>query len=209
MTVNGKVINAIEDTGSGHTLFQESTTKRVGGVIDFRRNPPRLQGVTGAPLRILSMWKAEIGIGDHRKCQRYFPIVTRVQTSPVEMLEPPKKYQQINLTSPIRLDPYHTQFVFVPTIEPPQTTLLIHPQPRFTHNSHPFVVSVTPDNTIYILLVNHIKIKKTFKRSTIVASYEKVEVSEEDTIHAIHPLHSDLIPTDDTTTQQGARKQRL
>ncbi len=75
MAVNGKVIQALVDTGSGHTLFRESTVKRMGGDIDLRRNPPRLQGVTRAPLRILGMWKTKIGVGDLKVCERYFPVV--------------------------------------------------------------------------------------------------------------------------------------
>ncbi len=63
------------DTGSGHTFFREATAKRIGE-IDLRRNPPRLQGVAGAPLRILGMWKAKVSVGDHKICERYFPIVS-------------------------------------------------------------------------------------------------------------------------------------
>ncbi len=77
--------------------------------------------------------------------------VTRVQTSPVEMQEATKNYQQINLTTPVRLDHYHTQFLCIPTIEPPQTTLLIHPQPRFSHNSHPLLL-MSPLRTPYTFL---------------------------------------------------------
>ncbi len=59
------------------------TVKRMGGDIDLRRNPPRLQGVTGAPLRILGMWKAKVGVGDHKICEvfssstKFLPLVRR------------------------------------------------------------------------------------------------------------------------------------
>ncbi len=75
MAVNGKVIQALVDTGSSHTLFRESRVKRMGGDIDLCRNPPRLLGITGAPLRILGTWKAKVGVGDHKICERYFPVV--------------------------------------------------------------------------------------------------------------------------------------
>ncbi len=187
MTVNGKVVQAIVDTGSGHTFFREATAKRIGE-IDLCRNPTRLQGATGTPLRILGMWKAKVGVGDHKICERYFPIapnsylscdilgqatliwdgqkrakiwgdtpytvnhirrskntVMRVQSSPVELKNPHQKFSQISMEAPAQLDPYHTQFVPVSVPEPHESTLLVYPQPRFSHSSHPFIVNVTKE----------------------------------------------------------------
>lgn len=68
-------MKALVDTGSSYTLFTQRTAKRVGGEVNTRRNPPRLQGVTGAPLRILGMVKTEINIGNEKVCRQWFPVV--------------------------------------------------------------------------------------------------------------------------------------
>ena len=68
-------MKALVDTGSNYTLLTEKTTKRIGGVVNTRRNPPRLQGVTGSPLRILGMVNTEINIGNEKVCRRWFPVV--------------------------------------------------------------------------------------------------------------------------------------
>ncbi|XP_045133135.1 uncharacterized protein LOC123517195 [Portunus trituberculatus] len=44
--IGGKVMKALIDTGSSYTLLTEKATKRIGGEVNTRRNPPRLQGVT-------------------------------------------------------------------------------------------------------------------------------------------------------------------
>ncbi len=258
MAVNEKVLEAIVDTGSGHTLFKESAVKRVGGEINHRCNPPRLQCVTGAPLRILGMWKASIGIGDNKIFQRFFPIVpdnylscdlllgcdvlgqapltwdgktraliwgdtpytvnhiprrknkvSRVHTSPVELKNPVKEFKQINLKSPVFLDPYQTRFVPIPIQELPQTTLMVHPQSCFSHNSLPFLVNVTDENTIHVPLVNPTKAQKTFKKGTIVASYEEVDVPPPSEVRATRRIHNDLLPQNDQSVQKGTRVQRL
>ncbi len=233
MAVNGKVIQALVDTGSGHTLFRESTVKRMRGDIDLRHNPPQLQGVTGAPLRILGMWKAKVGVGDHKICERYFPVlpnsylscdallgcdvlsqatlvwdgpkhaivwggtpyivyhirrwkktVSRVQSCPVELDKPHQKFIQVSLKAPVQLDPYQTKFVPVTVPEMPGSTLLMYPQPRFCHHGHPFIVNVTSEQSIYVPLVNSTRKQKTFRKGTIVASYEEVQVPPPDNVNA-------------------------
>ncbi len=49
--------------------------KRLGGKINTRRNPPCLQGVTGATLQILGVLWDEISVGDHQSHKQRFPVV--------------------------------------------------------------------------------------------------------------------------------------
>ncbi len=114
--------------------------------------------------------------------------VSRVHTSPVELKDPVKEFKQINLKSPVFLDPYQSQFMSIPIHELPQSTLLVHPQSRFSHNSLIFLVSVTDENTIHVTLVNPTKTQKTFKKGTIVVSYE------EEYVGATRRIHNDLHP---------------
>ncbi len=251
-------MEAIVDTGSSYTLIKESAAKRIGGEIDLRRNPPRLQGVTGAPLRILGMWRADIGIGNTTTCQRYLPVVPNsylscdvllgcdvlslaplvwdgrkramlwgdthyvvnhirrqknkvqgVKSCPVEPGKTSPNYNQINLHSPIKLDPYHTQFVPIEVRETPHTNLLVYPQPRCSQSSHPYLVQVTAEQSIYLPLANPTKKQKIFRKGTIVASYEKVEVPSPPKVNAIHQIHNDLLPHNDCVNQNGTRVQRL
>ncbi len=259
VAVNGKVVQALVDTSSGHTLFRESTVKRMGGEIDLCHNPLRLQSVTGTPLRILGMWKAKIGVGDHKVCERHFPVVpnsylscdallgcdvlsqatlvwdgpksaiiwgetpyivyhirhrkntvSQVQSYPVELQNPHQKFSQISLKAPVQLDTYQSQFVPVVVPETQESTLLVYPQPRFCHSSHPFIVSVTSEQSIHVLLVNPTKKQRTLKKGTIVASYEEVKVPPSSNVSAIRRcIHSDLLPQNDSTSEKGIRVQCL
>ncbi len=67
MGVSGKVLRALVDTGSEHTLIRRSAVDRLVGEINTRRALPNLQGVTGDPLRILAMTWEELGVGDKKK----------------------------------------------------------------------------------------------------------------------------------------------
>ncbi len=252
------MVQAIVDTGSGHTLFREATAERIGGEIDLRRNPSRLQGVTGALLRILGMRKAKVGVGDHKICERYFPVVpnpylscdallgcdvlgqvtlvwdgqkraiiwrdtpytvnhirrskkavSRVQSNPVEPKSPHQKLNQISLKAPAQLNPYNTQFVTVPVPELPESTLLVYPQPRFSQGSHPFIVNVSNERSIYVPLANPTRKQKTLKKGTIVASYEEVKVPPPVSVNATRRIHNDLLPRNDKTSKKGTRTQCL
>lgn len=73
--VNGRVVQALVDTGSGYTLVHHATALRLGAEINERRTPPKLQGVTGSPLRILGMVCLEIGIGEQGTSKLWLPVV--------------------------------------------------------------------------------------------------------------------------------------
>ncbi len=208
---------------------------------------------------MLGLRKARIGVGDHKVCERYFPVVpnsylscdallgcdvlsqatlvwggprraiiwgdtpyvvyhihrrkntvSRVQSCPVELESPHQKFSQISLKASIQLDPYQTQFVPVVVPETPESTLLVYPQPRFCHSSHPFIVNVTSEQSIYVPLVNPTKNHMTFKRGTIGASYEEVKVPPSSSVNATRRcIHNDLLPQNYSTSEKGTRVQRL
>ncbi len=114
------------------------------------------------------------------------------------------------MKAPIQLDPYQAKFVPVKVPETPESTLLMYPQPRFCHHSHPFIVNVTGEQSIYAPLVNSTEKQKTFRKGTIVASYEEVKVPPPDRVNATRRcIHNDLLPQNDTTSKKGTRVQRL
>ncbi len=75
LNVNGKILRAVVDTGSGFTLIKEATVTKLGSEINKRRNLPNLQGVTGSPLRILGMVLLEVGVGNHHVHKQWCPVV--------------------------------------------------------------------------------------------------------------------------------------
>ncbi len=75
MVVNGRVVQALVDTGSGHTLIRQATALRLGGEINERRTPLNLQGVTGDPLRLLGRVLLEIGVGEQGTTKMWLPEV--------------------------------------------------------------------------------------------------------------------------------------
>ncbi len=75
LRVENKTLRAIVDTGSGYTLIRESAVKTLGEIINTRRTPPLLQGVTGSPLRVLGMVRLEVEIGGDKKIKQWFPVV--------------------------------------------------------------------------------------------------------------------------------------
>ncbi len=129
---------------------------------------------------------------------------------PVELDKPHQKFTQVSLKAPVQLDPYQTKFVPVTVPETPESTLLMYPQPRFCHHSHPFIANVTSEQSIYVPLVNSTKKRKTFRKGTIVASYEEVKVPPSDRVNATRRrIHNDLLPQNDTTSKKGTCVQRL
>ena len=75
LRVNDKMLRATVDTGSGYTLIRESAIDIIEQKVNTRKAPPLLQGVTGSPLRILGMVKAEIEIGGGKKVKQWYPVV--------------------------------------------------------------------------------------------------------------------------------------
>ncbi|XP_076069574.1 uncharacterized protein LOC143041505 [Oratosquilla oratoria] len=73
--VGGQQLRALVDTGSDHTLVSEKASKMIEGELNLRRNPPRLQGVTGNPLRIIGMIKTKVNVGNAKVVTQWIPIV--------------------------------------------------------------------------------------------------------------------------------------
>ncbi len=68
-------MQALVDTGSGHTLVKKSVVERQGGEINTMKETPNLAGVTGTPLRIVGMAWLEIAIGEEKIYKQWFPVV--------------------------------------------------------------------------------------------------------------------------------------
>ena len=75
LIVNQKLLRALLDTGSGHSLIQESAVAKLNCKINHRRNPPLLKGVTGKKLRILGMVDLKITIGGGKIINRWVAVV--------------------------------------------------------------------------------------------------------------------------------------
>ncbi len=101
--------------------------------------------------------------------------VSRVKLDPVEISKPSKAFSQIHLLQQEKLTPYQTCFVSVMVNRIPGTTLLVHPQPWFSHSSYAFLVQVTLDNHIYLPLTNSWKSDNIFKAGPISGSVKKAE----------------------------------
>ncbi len=109
----------------------------------------------------------------------------------MELKSPHQKFSKTSLKAPAQLDPYHTQFVPVSVPELPEATLLVYPWPRFSQSSHPFIVNVTNERSIYVPLANPTRKQKTFRKGTIVASYEEVKESPSINVNATQRIHND------------------
>ncbi len=101
------------------------------------------------------------------------------------------------------------RFVSLMVIQTPSTILLVHPQPRFSHSSYPFLVQVTSDNYIYLPLTNSSKNDKFFKAGTILGSVEMAELIPSPQVNANNQIHNDLLPHNDQVKHPGTRIQRL
>ncbi len=99
--------------------------------------------------------------------------------------------------------------------EHPDTSLLIHTQPKNSFNSLPFLVKVNAQNTIHLPCVNNTKAVKEFRTGTLVGSYEPFDAESEylrndtEVIRITHEMQNDLLPTTDQANTQGSRSERL
>ncbi len=91
----------------------------------------------------------------------------------------------------------------------PGTTLVVHPQPRFSHSSYPFLVQVTSEKHNYIPLTNSLKSDKIFKAGGILGFIEKAELIPSPQVHATSEIHNDLLPHNDQVKHSGTRSQKL
>ncbi len=128
---------------------------------------------------------------------------------PPDLSEPTPSLPKIHLLQPVKLPPYETRFVPVTVKQEPGTTLVLYPQSRFNHNSHPFLVEVKPDNAISLPLINVTKSDKTFRPGTILESCERVDVDPVSPVNVTQKIHNDLIPQTDKPIHQGTRVQKL
>ncbi len=128
------------------------------------------------------MWGNTPYVVNHIPKQK--PRVSRVKFDPVEILKPSKTFSQIHLLHHEKLPPYQTRFVSVMVNQSPGTTLMLHPQPRFSHSSYPFLVKVTSEGHVYIPLTNGSISDKIFKTGTILGLIEKAELIPSPQVHA-------------------------
>ncbi len=63
--------------------------------------------------------------------------------------------------------------------------------------------------TVHLSLANPTEKQEIFRKGTIVASYERVEVPSPPRVNAIHQIHNDLLPHNVCVNQNGTRVQRL
>ncbi len=134
--------------------------------------------------------------------------VERVKPDPPDLSEPSLSLPQIHLHSE-KLPPYQIRFVSVTVKQEPGTTLLVYPQPRFSHNSHPFLVEVNRENAISLPLIIATKCDKTFKPGTILGSCEKVDLAPSPQVNVTQKIHNDLIPQTDQVKHQSTRVHKL
>ena len=257
LRVNNKVLRATVDTGSGYTLIKESALETIGQKINTRRTPPLLQGVTGAPLRILGMVKVEIEIGGGKKILQWYPVVpnkyleadillgcdllgqatvtwdnkrgimfwddtpyvvnqtkrnikkvSKVHQVPTHEISPvtvTNNYFQThqNITVP----PYTSIFCEMKVKGTPGEDLIIYPQGRLTHNSHPFVTRIDDNSVIKVPVVNNSKKPIVHRVGTIIGRYEKGKVEKE--LNTPLELYNDLLPQSDQPQVFGSRKDKL
>ncbi len=134
--------------------------------------------------------------------------VEKVKNSLVELKDPSPAYPQINLLTPIKVTPYQVKFMPIPVSVDPGTDLIVHPQPRVSHNSHPCLVQVNSEKCICLPLTNATKKEKTSRKGTILGSYKKVEGPPCTKVNITYEIHNDPLPQNDHV-KQGTRAQRL
>ncbi len=86
--------------------------------------------------------------------------------------------------------------------------LLIYPQSRFSHNSNPFLVKVTPEQSLCLPIINHMKKERIFRRESILTSYDWVDAPSPNQVHETHQIHNDL-PQNNRVKQKGSQAKRL
>ncbi len=81
-------------------------------------------------------------------------------------------------------------------LKEPQEELIIYPQGRFTHNSHPFVTRID-HGLIKVPVVNNSKKQVVHRVGAIIGHYEKGKVKKE--LNTPLELHNDLLSVRLTT----------
>ena len=135
-------------------------------------------------------------------------MVSRVRDIPIEPIQTTGSLN-INLGSPMYVEPYHTKFVPLPSKENPGQTLLVHPQPTIIGHANPFLVQVQEDGQVHIPFLNPTKARKLYPVGTLIGSYEKVPEFCSSKINTSHEVHNDLIPVGDAVEGDGTRQERL
>ncbi len=255
LKVGNKTLRAIVDSGSGYTLIRESAVKTLGKIINTRRTPPLLQGVTGSPLRVLGMVRLEVETGGDKKIKQCFPVVPNKyleadillgcdllgQTTLVwdnkqglmiwgdtpymvnQMKRKQKKVSKVHrVPTPqtpqvtnhyfhthqnISIPPYTSGFYEIKVKGTPGEELIIYPQGRLTHNSHPFVTRIDDHGLIKVPVVNNSKKQVVHRVGTIIGHYEKGKVEKE--LNTPFELHNALLPQSDQPKAPGSRVEKL
>ena len=96
----------------------------------------------------------------------------------VTVIPPPvgqeKQPRRINLSSPVKIEPYCSQFIPIPIPESPGETLLVHPQPTIMGNSIPVLTKVDNYGNIYLPVNNNAKGTRKVKQGTLLGTFEKL-----------------------------------
>lgn len=92
-----------------------------------------------------------------------------------DLTRPDEIFQNINLIRPEKLALYQTRFVPIQVEQEPGSSLVIYPQPHFSHTSHPILVEIDSEQNVHLSLMNASKAEKVFRTSTIIGSLEKIE----------------------------------
>ena len=141
--------------------------------------------------------------------QRQKNQVDRVQLDPSDLFRPEETFQNLNLTKPEKLAPYQTRFVPIKVKQDPGASLIVYPQSHFSHNSHPFLVTVDTEQNVHLPLMNASKTEKTFRVGTVVGSVEPIEITACQSTQDTPQIQNDLLPHNDQASGQGTRTQRL
>ncbi len=83
------------------------------------------------------LWGSALFIVHHVKRQKGKE--ERIQSAPLLAETSTPSVKQINLPAPVKVPLYRSQFIPFQVNESPGTTLVVHSQPRISHNSIPFL----------------------------------------------------------------------
>ena len=124
--------------------------------------------------------------------------------------------KRVNLTKPVRVEPYQSHFIPIVVKEKPGETLLVNPQPQISCNSLPFLTRINEDNAIYLPFINNTKRVKEFKQGTLLGSFEPLNSEilnniQPQKVHHTLEIQNDLLPANDqvNTQQNSSRPERL
>ncbi len=134
--------------------------------------------------------------------------VERVLCAPLISEPSTPTIKQMNLSNPVKLVYYYSQFILFQSSEPPGTTLLVHPQPRVILKTFPFLTKVTKEKKTYLPVVNNSRSVKEFKGGTLLGSYDKGR-SEPESVLMTRRIHNDRLPESYQYKPQGERLERL